>query len=498
MPTARSAFSASSFGTPDPRPVDLVIFGGTGDLSARKLLPSLYMCHCDGNLPEGTRIIGVGRHEWDAAAFARFADERAQPFVDARYLDPDKWRAFLQRLDFVRVDASQPGHYETLGKALRSEALRIYYMAMPPGLFAQTCDNLAGHGLIADDTRLVLEKPLGVDLASAIAISEVVTRYFSEDRTYRIDHYLGKETVQNLMALRFGNSIFEPLWRTPFVCSVQITVAETVGVGSRGGFYDEAGAMRDMIQNHLLQLVSILAMEPPASLNSDAVRDEKLKVLRSLRPMSPEDVRRNTVRGQYTAGAIGGELVPGYLQEDGIPADSRTETFVAMRAELGTWRWNKVPFYLRTGKRMQERVTEVVIQFAGVPHSIFDPGSTLRANRMVIRLQPEESVRLMLMVKQPGEGMKLKPLSLALNLDSAFTTRRAEAYERLLLDVIRGRLALFVRRDELQAAWTWVDPILEAWRHQDEGPRPYTAGTWGPAASSAFMAREGVQWSEEA
>ncbi|SPR98761.1 glucose-6-phosphate dehydrogenase [Cupriavidus taiwanensis] len=495
MPTTRTV---SAFGTADARPLDLVIFGGAGDLSARKLLPSLYMCHRDGNLPDGTRIIGVGRHRWDREAFVNFADESAQPFVDARYVEPAKWQGFLQRLDFVHLDAAQAADYPALAAQLRSDALRIYYMAMPPGLFAATCDNLASHGLIADDTRLVLEKPLGVDLASAIDIGEVVSRYFSEDRTYRIDHYLGKETVQNLMALRFGNSIFEPLWRTPFVRSVQITVAETVGVGTRGGFYDEAGAMRDMVQNHLLQLVSILAMEPPASLNSDAVRDEKLKVLRSLRPMSPEDVRRNTVRGQYTAGAIGGELVRGYLQEEGIPPDSRTETFVAMRAELGTWRWNQVPFYLRTGKRMQERVTEVVIHFAEVPHSIFDPGSTLQPNRMVIRLQPEESVRLTLMVKQPGEGMRLKPLSLALNLDSAFTTRRAEAYERLLLDVIRGRLALFVRRDELQAAWTWVDPILEAWRAQDEGPRPYTSGTWGPAASSAFMAREGVQWSEEA
>ncbi len=495
MPTTRSASSSASA---DARPLDLVIFGGAGDLSARKLLPSLYMCHRDGNLPDGTRILGTGRHPWDREAFVRFADERAQPFVDARYLDAAKWQAFLQRLDYVSMDASRPGDYAALAAALRDEAQRIYYMAMPPGLFAATCDNLAGHGLIAADTRLVLEKPLGVDLASAIAISEVVTRYFSEERTYRIDHYLGKETVQNLMALRFGNSIFEPLWRTPFVSSIQITVAETVGVGTRGGFYDEAGAMRDMVQNHLLQLVSILAMEPPASLDSDSVRDEKLKVLRSLRPMSPEDVRRNTVRGQYTSGAIAGELVRGYLQEEGIPPDSHTETFVAMRAELGTWRWNKVPFYLRTGKRMQERVTEVVIHFAEVPHSIFDTGSTLQPNRMVIRLQPAESVRLTLMVKQPGEGMKLKPLSLALDLDSAFTTRRAEAYERLLLDVIRGRLALFVRRDELQAAWTWVDPILEAWRQQDEGPRPYTAGTWGPAASSAFMAREGVQWSEEA
>jgi glucose-6-phosphate 1-dehydrogenase len=345
---------------------------------------------------------------------------------------------------------------------------------------------------------VVLEKPLGHDLASAQAINVAVGRHFEERQIYRIDHYLGKETVQNLMVLRFGNAIFGPLWQAPYIKSVQITVAESVGVGSRAGFYDGTGAMRDMVQNHLLQLLCIVAMEPPVSLDPDAVRDEKLKVLRSLRTMSMVDIARDTVRGQYSAGAVAGAAVKGYLEEDKVPPHSQTETFVALRAQINNWRWANVPFFLRTGKRMQQQLSEIVIEFADLPFSIIPSGPRNCTNRLVIQLQPQESIQLQMMAKEPGSGMHMRPVTLNLDLQQAFTTRRAEAYERLLIDVVRGRLTHFMRRDELEAAWAWVDPILAGWHELRDAPRSYNAGTFGPAAASALMAREGLVWSEEA
>jgi glucose-6-phosphate 1-dehydrogenase len=325
-----------------------------------------------------------------------------------------------------------------------------------------------------------------------------VARYFDEQQIYRIDHYLGKETVQNLMVLRFGNAIFEPLWRAPYIKSVQITVAESVGVGSRAGFYDGAGAMRDMIQNHLLQLLCIVAMEPPISLGADDVRDEKLKVLRSLRKMDLADIKRDTVRGQYTAGASEGAAVKGYLEEDNVPANSRTETFVALRAQINNARWANVPFFLRTGKRMQRRESQIIIEFADQPFSIFGASAQQEPNRLIITLQPEESIQLEMMVKEPGSGMSLHPVKLGLDLQQSSDKRRAEAYERLLMDVIKGRLTHFMRRDELEAAWMWVEPIINGWAELDDKPRAYSAGSWGPAASSALMAREELSWFEEA
>jgi glucose-6-phosphate 1-dehydrogenase len=356
---------------------------------------------------------------------------------------------------------------------------------------------MAAAGLVNPRTRVVLEKPLGHDLASAREINAAVGRHFAESQIFRIDHYLGKETVQNLMVLRFGNAIFEPLWRAPFIKSVQITVAESVGVGSRAGFYDSTGALRDMVQNHLLQLLCIVAMEPPVSLDADAVRDEKLKVLRSLRPMSLSDVARDTVRGQYTSGSSLGEPAVGYLSEANVPADSRTETFVALRAHINNWRWANVPFFLRTGKRLPERRSEIVIEFADLPFSLFPDAPRQPVNRLLIRLQPEEHVQLQMMAKEPGSGMRLRPVSLNLDLQSALAGRRAEAYERLLIDVIRKRLTHFMRRDELEAAWAWIEPIMHGWQALNEAPKPYVAGSWGPAASSALMARHALAWSEE-
>lgn len=479
-------------------PLDLVIFGGAGDLSVRKLLPALYMAHLHHNLPEATRIHALGRQAWDRDTFAAFINDKVRGFIAPETLDETAWQGFLARLTYVCLDATQASDFMGLASALQPGSDRVYYLATAPTLFTDICAHLHGAGLIDARSRVVLEKPLGHDLASARAINDEVGRYFSEAQTFRIDHYLGKETVQNMMVLRFGNTIFEPLWRSPYIKSVQITVAESVGVGSRAGFYDGTGALRDMVQNHLLQLLCIVAMEPPVSLDPDAVRDEKLKVLRSLRPMTVVDVARDTVRGQYTAGASNGDKAVGYHQEANVPADSTTETFVALRAHINNWRWANVPIFLRTGKRMAERRSEIVIEFADLPYTIFPDAPRQPVNRLMIRLQPEEHVQLQMMAKEPGSGMRLRPVSLNLDLESAFSARRAEAYERLLMDVIKGRLTHFMRRDELEAAWTWVEPILDGWSNLNEKPRPYTAGSWGPAASSALMAREGSAWVEEA
>jgi glucose-6-phosphate 1-dehydrogenase len=373
----------------------------------------------------------------------------------------------------------------------------VFYLATAPGLFAGICAHLDAAGLVDAHSRVVLEKPLGTDLASAQAINTEVARHFREEQIYRIDHYLGKETVQNLMVLRFGNAMFEPLWRAPFIKSVQITVAETVGVGSRAGFYDGAGALRDMVQNHLLQLLCIVAMEQPISLDADDVRDEKLKVLRSLRKMDLADIRRDTVRGQYGEGVADGQSAQSYQQEEGVAPGSRTETFVALRAHINNARWANVPFFLRTGKRMAKRHSQIIIEFAEQPFSIFGAGPKHQPNRLIITLQPEESIHLGLMVKEPGSGMNLHPVKLELDLQSSSDKRRAEAYERLLIDVIKGRLTHFMRRDELEAAWRWIEPILDGWQALDDKPRPYAAGSWGPAASSALMARENLSWFEE-
>jgi len=481
------------------RALDLVLFGGTGDLAMRKLLPALYHLHCDGLLPADARIIGVARDALDGASYRTLAGQRAEGFL-GRDFKREEWQAFAARLAYAQVDALQGESFAALGERLaaRPDGQRVFYLSTAPGLFAAISRHLDAAGLLGGDSRVVLEKPLGHDLASSRQINDEVGRYFGEEQIYRIDHYLGKEPVQNLLALRFGNALFEPLWRREWVRDVQITVAEQVGVETRGDFYDRVGAMRDMVQNHLLQLLCIVAMEPPASINPDAVRDEKLKILRALRPFTAGDVATRTVRGQYRAGASSGQPVPGYLEEPGIAADSRTETFVALKAEINTWRWAGVPFFLRTGKRMQEKVAEIVINFRAVPHSIFGvPSSPLHANRMVIRMQPEETVDLHLLAKQPGDVMQLQPVRLNLDFAEAFRSRRLEAYERLLMDVMRGNLTLFVRRDEQEAAWRWVEPILAGWHAAADRPKPYTAGTWGPAASSALLSRDGLSWHEE-
>jgi glucose-6-phosphate 1-dehydrogenase len=372
----------------------------------------------------------------------------------------------------------------------------VMFLATSPHLFPQICAQLGSVGLNGPKVRVVLEKPLGHDLKSAQEINRVVRESFAEHQALRIDHYLGKAAVQNLSALRFGNALFEPLWRRESIANIQITLAEALGVGTRGDFYDRTGAMRDMIQNHALQLLTMIAMEPPSTNDADAIRDEKLKVLRSLKPFTPESVARDVVRGQYKAGTVEGRAVPGYLEEDKVPAGSACETFVALRTEVQNWRWAGVPFFLRTGKRLAARDSQIVVNFREVPHPIF-PG-TRQANKLVIKLQPEDGLELhLLAAKGSGTSEVLAPVSLDLDFEKAFHSERVGAYERLLLDAIAGRLNLFVRSDEQEQAWRWVEPVLDAWQQDSVGPRPYAAGSWGPAAASALIARDGCTWAEE-
>ena len=478
---------------------DMCLFGGTGDLVTRKLLPALYRRYAAGQVSAQSRIYGIARSSLSRGEYLAQAEAACRGFLD-REFDAQRWESFCGQLDYLRIDASAREDYTQLTRALegREQSERVFFLSTASNLFAEISVNLAKCGVVTARSRVVLEKPLGHDTVSADLINQQVGAVFTEQQIYRIDHYLGKEAVQNLMALRFGNALFEPLWRRGLIKHVQITVAEELGVERRGQFYDQTGAMRDMVQNHLLQLLCIMAMEPPASSDPDAVRDEKLKVLRALRPLQGRDVLTKTVRGQYKAGAVRGVPVPGYLDEADISPDSTTETFAAVKVEIDTWRWAGVPFYLRTGKRLQDRLTELVVTFDEVPHPIFEkPPTSNTANELVIRLQPDESITLTILAKNPGEGMRLKPVSLALDLGETFKTRSLDAYERLLMDTVKGNLTLFMRRDELDAAWRWVDPILAGWRQYDERPKPYVAGSWGPSASSALIGRDGFSWHDE-
>jgi len=478
--------------TPQVDPFDLVIFGGTGDLAMRKLLPALLHRYADGQIQGGSRVIGVAREGLDDEGYRAHVRE-------ALAGSHERLEEFLGLLHYRSLDARKDEGWKEFAELIAAEPdhVRVFYLSTSPELFEDICRRLGDHGLNQGQSRVVLEKPIGRDLESANRINDAVGRVFAESQTFRIDHYLGKETVQNLLALRFGNALFEPLWNAGHIDHVQITVAETLGVGRRGAYYDRAGALRDMVQNHMLQLLCMVAMEPPASLSPDAVRDEKLKVLHALKPIDGHNAAQLTVRGQYRAGVAEGRKVPGYQEElDGKHSD--TETFVALKAEIANWRWAGVPFYLRTGKRLAERVSEIVVAFKPVPHSIFDAAGPLAQNRLVLRLQPDEGVKLWLTIKHPGPGgLRLRHVPLDMSFAEAFGVQQPDAYERLLLDVVRGNPTLFMRRDEVEAAWRWADPILDAWAASSEPPRPYAAGSWGPSAAVALIERDGRTWNED-
>ena len=478
----------------------LVLFGATGDLARRMLLPSLYGLDSDGLLPSDLRIIGTARTDLDDAAFREKAEEALKEHLPSDFYSQGIADRFLARLHYVTLDITHPDAFKNLAAAIGDPCHGVgIFLSTAPSLFKPTIDGLASAGLACPTVRMALEKPLGTDLESSREINDAVAAHFPEERTFRIDHYLGKETVQNLIALRFANLMFEPLWNSAHIDHVQITVAETVGLEGRGDYYEASGALRDMVQNHMLQLLALVAMEPPGDFNSTAVRDEKVKVLRALRPITASDAEQTTVTGQYVRGAIDGEPVLGYDEE--IGHDSDTETFVALKVHIDNWRWKGVPFYLRTGKRMPERDTEIFIQFKDVPYSIFaSRGATAKANKLIIGLQPEESIELRLMAKTPGldrQGVRLREVPLDIGLANAFSEhRRRIAYERLLLDLIEGDPTLFVRRDEVEAQWAWIDRIRAAWADKGITPRPYAAGTWGPSAAIALTERDGISWHE--
>jgi glucose-6-phosphate 1-dehydrogenase len=492
---------ASNFNNPYIAPFDYVVFGGTGDLASRKLLPSLFRRDRDGQVPEPSRIIGSSRARLSREEYQTFVERSLLSHLDGEAVDGPTWARFRERLHFVRTDAAGETGWPDL-VALLSDSpreVRVFYLATAPDLFGRIAHRIAAAGALSPDARVVLEKPIGHDLASARRINDEVGAVFPEPRVFRIDHYLGKETVQNLLVLRFANALFEPVWQSHTIDHVQITVGESLGIEGRGGYYDRTGALRDMVQNHLMQLLCLVAMEPPASLDREAVRDEKIKVLHALAPVTAADVAQKTVRGQYRAGAIDGSPVRGYLEEADVGTATATETFVAIKAEIRNWRWAGVPFYLRTGKRLPQKVSEIVIQFRPVPHWVFPGnGNSGTPNRLVIRVQPDEHIRLHLWTKEPGPGgLRLRSAALNLSFAEAFKRRFPDAYERLLMDVVRGNATLFMRRDEVETAWTWIDQIIDAWEETGDRPRPYTAGTWGPTAAIALIERDNRTWFEE-
>ncbi|WP_148253037.1 glucose-6-phosphate dehydrogenase [Aidingimonas lacisalsi] len=482
--------------------VDMALFGALGDLALRKLYPALYHLDREGLLADSTRILGLARQDDDSEIFRGKVADALKQHVKSSEQSHASLERFLARLEYLKLDFSDVEGYERV-RDWRQGARRpmTVYLAVPASLYGVICRHLETSGSLDDETRVVVEKPIGHDLTSSQAINDAIGDVFPESRIYRIDHYLGKETVQNLIALRFANPLFGTQWNQNHISHVEITVAEQVGIEGRWGYFDQAGQLRDMVQNHLLQLVCLIAMDPPANLDADAIRDEKVKVLKALKPFTGDSLDRDVVRGQYTAGTSGGKSVPGYLEEEGANTESRTETFVAMKTEVANWRWAGVPFYLRTGKRMPEKLSQIIIHFRQQPHYIFDPDQRgLAANKLVIRLQPEEGIALQVLTKDSGldKGMRLRPGPLHLDFNSAFPKSRIpDAYERLLLEVMKGQQYLFVRRDEVEYAWHWIDQLIAGWEARDMPPRRYPAGSWGPVASIAMITQDGRSWYED-
>ena len=478
-------------------PFDMFVFGGTGDLSLRKLIPSLFHLHCDQRLPDHGKIYCLGRNFLSKDAFLKIITNKQINLFDK---NKSFVQSFLDRLEYVQFEALKKESYQELKEKYNSpeDVIRIFYLATPSDLFGDICNLLNESQFIHKNSRVVVEKPLGYNLDSFRKINDKICAVFKENQIYRIDHYLGKETVQNLMALRFSNTLFEPLWNHSYISHVQITVAESIGIEGRHQFYDQSGALRDMVQNHLLQLLCMVAMEAPSHAEPSIIRDEKLRVLKALRPIQGPDILLNSVRAQYKNGIIENKPVKGYLEEDNILPSSKTETFVALKVHIDNWRWANVPFYLRTGKRLPQRYSEIVIQFKKVPHLIYNPNvGEIAENRLIIRLQPDEGIKLKLMSKTPGPGMSLLPVYLNLNFAETFQTRSPDAYERLIMDVVRGIPTLFMRQDEVEEAWIWTEHILKAWQEFNPPLKTYPAGSWGPTSSIALIEKDGFTWHEE-
>ncbi len=479
-------------------PFEIVVFGGTGDLARRKLIPSLYHRFCDGQIPTDSKIIGASRSKLSRDEYLKMIKDAYVGFHPDAEFSEAKWNAFCQLVEYVPVDVTTDKDWGGLGEKLDESKtlIRVFYLAMPPALFSNICQGLKAAGLAHKQSRVVLEKPLGRDFKSADEINEAVGKVFSEKRIYRIDHFLGKETVQNLLVLRFGNVLLEPLWNRDSIEHIEITVAESIGAGGRGAYYDKSGALRDMVQNHLLQLLCLTMMEAPGSTAADDLRLEKIKVLRALAPIQADNVKEKTVRGQYVKGKVDGEPATDYLTDVDIE-ESDCETYVAIHAEINNWRWAGVPIYIRTGKRMSARKSEIIVQFKPVPHSIFGANIPVNPNKLVIRLQPDEAVNLWMEIKEPGAGgLRLKTLPLNLAYADNFTVRYPDAYERLLMDVVRGNLSLFMRRDEVEAAWIWCDGILNAWEEVSQPVSYYPAGSDGPDAANRMLAEQDDEWSK--
>ena len=470
---------------------DLVIFGGTGDLARRKIFPGLYRRFRGGQMPPEARIIGAARSEMTDDGFRAMIAEAIAEFVPEGHRDAATVTAFLAGLGYVAIDARGTGGWAALKGRMRDGVVQAFYFSVAPALFGDLAERLHSHAIAGPDARIVVEKPFGRDLVSARALNATLALHFRESQIYRIDHYLGKETVQNLMAVRFANILFEPLWKSEYIDHVQITVAETVGVEGRGAYYDKSGAMRDMVQNHMMQLLCLIAMEPPYHFDPNAVRDEKLKVIRALDPVLAKDI----VRGQYLAGGGQGS----YVEHSEDPA-SRTESYIALKVHVSNWRWKGTPFYLRTGKRLRARTSEIAITFREPPHSIFDDAKGWRENVLVIRLQPNEGMNLMVMIKEPGPGgMRLMQVPLDMTFADALGKSAEEvpdAYERLIMDVIRGNQTLFMRGDEVEAAWAWTDPIIAGWESRSDRPQGYDPGSSGPEDALMLMHRDGRRWRE--
>ena len=489
-------------------PCSIVIFGASGDLTARKLVPALYHLFKDKQMPAAFRVVGFARREKTDAAWRAELREALNQFSRSKPVDDAVWTAFAGNIFYCQGDLTDPAGYKALEQKLSSfndPKLRhnlLFYLATQPSQFGPAVEQLHNAGLLHKDSahgwqRLVVEKPFGHDLASAVALNNELTRFTRESQVFRIDHYLGKETVQNILMFRFANSIYERLWNRDSIDHVQITVSEQIGVGGRGGYYEEAGALRDMVQNHLLQVLSLVTLEPPVSLEAESIRDEKVKLLKSIRPLAPEDVARQVVRGQYFAGIVNGESRPGYRQEQKVKPDSNVETFVAMKLFIDNWRWSGVPFYLRTGKNLPMSASEVRIQFRRTPHVLFAAqcGPKLDANALTLRLQPDEGISLRFNGKVPGTSLAVRPVRMNFSYDSEFGAYTPEAYERLLLEAMAGDATLFIRRDEVETAWGIVDSIRRGWEDQRLTNREfYAAGTWGPVAAEDLIAQSNHAW----